>query len=84
MSAEMVSPCLRSVTPGCWSKSRSVRAPSLCGDPSFGRQYSLQPGRDVEDLSGASAAFRNKLVGEMETDVRSRGSERVQSDGPCK
>lgn len=70
--------------PGAGSKSRSVRAPSLCGDPSFGRQSGLQPGRDVEDLSGAAAAFRNKLVGEMETDVRSRGSECDQSDGPCK
>lgn len=40
-----------------------------------------RPGRDVKDLSGAAAAFRNKLVREMETYIYNGGSQCDQSDG---
>lgn len=63
MSAEMVLWCLRSATAGP-SKSRGVFGPVFVWGSRFGQRSSPSRDRDLKDLSRASAAFRNKLVGE--------------------
>lgn len=64
MSAETVLWCLQSKAAGCLSKSR-VTAQSLYKDLSLASSPG-PAGMGSEDLSRASAAFRNKLVGETE------------------